>query len=90
MTLRVGQKVVCVDDSPLTDGKPHPFKCGVIQTIERIGHCGGADCCGLVFDGVALVYGRWLYCSLRWRPIVERKTDISVFTNMLKSAKVRA
>lgn len=76
MTYRSGQKMICVDDSPLIDGRAHPFPRGTVMTIERIGNC-SFDCVGFKFFEADLLDGRAGYCSLRWRPVIERKADIS-------------
>lgn len=99
MTFRVGQKVVCVDGSDHAS-----YECeGTIMPIEKqiytiretiIGPRCGTQHVRLVEilntsrltveDG----YGEpWFRCS-RFRAIVERKTDISVFTSMLNTNKV--
>lgn len=86
MTFRTGQKMVCIDDGPLSDGRPHPFKRGTVLTIERVGNC-SPDCAGFQFVGAELLDGRWLCCSKRWRPAVDRPTSIEVFKSALKPAR---
>lgn len=89
MTFFVGQKVVCVDDSTVsflgwcsgaevTQGKIYVVRgiavtaLGVpgLRLIERInrGNSGLAD---------------YPYRATRFRPVTERKTDISIFSEML-------
>lgn len=74
----VGQKVVCVDA-----GIWRKIANNVVYTIHSI----NAD------------HGLWLrlievdplgggYLSSRFRPVVERKTDISIFTAMLTPSKI--
>lgn len=75
MTFRVGQKVVCVDDSGheyLPYVAPRLFR-GKIYTIAmaRINDY-GTQSVGLVECN----NGEWGYYSNRFRPLVERKTDI--------------
>lgn len=82
MTFHVGQRVVCVDDSPSSDGWPSLVKVGAIYTIdEAFEHWSGRP-------GVTLYEVKpWPHNSgwhaHRFRPITERKTDISIFQRML-------
>lgn len=91
---RVGQKVVCVDDSWRTPGpgwgRTEAIVRGQVYTVHK---------CFIDEDGDAIV---WLaevrrdkrvrffwgegigYLSARFRPVVERKTDISVFQKLLQ------
>lgn len=82
---RVGQKVVCVNAS---DGAwEDRFGCasgslskGEIYIIISM-NADGAD----VFLRLHGVMGGWL--QERFRPLVEKETDISVFTEILKTTK---
>jgi hypothetical protein len=75
---RIGQKVVCVD----AKGVPLALVEGRVYVILRItppylylaGVCGERPTAGMYAD--------------RFRPIVEKKTDISVFEEILKRAPV--
>ena len=88
MTFRIGQKVVCIDDGPCFDGSPYPIKKGEIYTIKQIGDCSpSTSCIGFSFVERGLHLGIWMWCQTRFRPIVERKTDISVFTDLLNPSK---
>lgn len=84
MSFHVGQKVVCVDDSPPRSGltfKAHPVK-GRVYTIAAIGSMDGEPAVDLVELGklgACLQYPDWL--ASRFRPVKE--TDISIFTSML-------
>lgn len=90
MTFRVGQKVVCVHDESTVPGyhwysdESPPVK-GSIYTVAATGLRSliGTPCVALVEirrpDGY--FYGEW-----RFRPIVERKTSIEIFTRMLTPA----
>lgn len=93
MSFHVGQKVVCVDGSCRYGRRWHPECCppseGATYTVRDVGDNveGGlgvklfeALCVG-VFDG-ALEQDAFFRAS-RFRPVVERKTDISIFTRML-------
>jgi hypothetical protein len=99
---RVGQKVVCVDDAfpghelCLADTL---LRAGYIYTIAAV----VAESCVSrpgPYPGIHLVEinrplskhdGRVLaYRASRFRPIVERKTDISIFTKMLTKDTVKA
>lgn len=81
----VGQKVVCVDASPDLNGEPTPAALNTVYTVDGIDAC-GPHCCGLILAEVPLHLGRWSHCSMRFRPIVERKTDISVFHKILRKS----
>jgi hypothetical protein len=81
MTFRVGQKVVCVNDSCQYWTRPWIRK-GHVYTVSHF-----AD------NGVHLVESPGKprgFFSWRFRPAVERKTDISIFTKMLKPQGVDA
>lgn len=82
MTFHVGQKVVCVEG---TSGH-HVLVLGQVYTIARIGMFGRALHVDVVECSTDIRLG---WRAARFRPVVERKTDISVFTAMLKPSKVR-
>lgn len=88
MAFQVGQKVICINDTPMPGQKifgPAIPRKGCIYTVIGFRSCrDGSD--GLVLD----IDKDWQYFAWRFRPIVERKTDISVFTKMLTSKKVGA
>lgn len=76
----VGQKVECVDDSPDRAGRPLVVVRGGKYTITSIFYCFGET--GILLAEVApgLAPG---WQAKRFRPIIERKTDIGIFTAML-------
>src|ERR1700687_6044735 len=91
---RVGQKVVCVDD--MGHGRYSPFatcnfdleglRKGEVYTIRDIGRALGVDVVRL--EEIHRSYSSFVgdenfYAGQRFRPIVERQTDISIFTKML-------
>ena len=81
MAFYVGQKVVCVDASPAWDGFWLPIKLNETYVIERIEHhIGGLGfiLCGVRFPARNNFKADWLR-SCRFRPIVSRKTDITIF-----------
>jgi hypothetical protein len=97
---RVGMKVVCVDKSHgfrnilgewFDDAD---LIVGDIYTIRWIGHHDGVECIKLVeipFRRAprgkrANNTGMETFRATRFRPVVERKTDISVFQAMLNPA----
>lgn len=90
----VGQKVVCVRDEWITLAGESTPKAGVIYTIRNIEAAdAGED--GVYLQLVEIVnaprpyidgHKESAFWSLGFRPVVERKTDISVFTEMLKTA----
>jgi hypothetical protein len=98
MNFRVGQKVVCVDDAPtrrpgrFTGGNHGLLTKGEVYTIREI------DCRAIHLHNSATVrlteitlpvkntwVGLWEegFSPYRFRPAVERKTDISIFTKIL-------
>lgn len=88
---RVGQKVVCVDASdqfnrkfPVTKSKIYTIQ----AIVEAIDFKGDGGACAFLYDlgrDVCPIMGEQMPFALRrFRPIVERKTDISVFTEMLR------
>ncbi len=86
MTFRVGQKVVCVDDIP------SPGKVWYTQK-PTVGHVYTVSGHGVGYYGdypvifVAELNNPLIgYRETRFRPIVERKTDISIFKAMLTPA----
>lgn len=82
MAFHVGQKVVCVDaewafygDSCLNDRDPIK---GAVYTVAEVRHFEDGAYLGLheLGDEVLFEHGGF-------RPVIERKTDISIFTRML-------
>lgn len=80
---RVGQKVVCVDDS----GYRKIIHKGDVYTVIGLAPGGFIDMIEIDCEPDAL--GNSGFYSRRFRPVQERKTDISVFTAMLKTKKSR-
>lgn len=84
MTFRVGQKVVCIDDSPSWLGDLSALERNKVYTVAAVFEHG-------ITVGEIETPSPYLWFSLtRFRPIVEPKTDISIFTQMLKPSKVNA
>jgi hypothetical protein len=83
---RIGQKVVCVDDGPSAfGGEPTNVKKGCVYTISYFGL--DADWpCVLLAELNPPGFKAW-YNAQRFRPVVERKTDISIFTAMLNPSR---
>ncbi len=86
MAFRVGQKVVCVDDAP-RGYKSALVRKGGIYTIVGLPMAPDGE------PGVLLAevdadapYGFWQY---RFRPLTERKTDISFAHEILRKATKR-
>lgn len=96
MPFYVGQKVVCVDDTGIINGRYVEFRgvrhletnsqiyCGEVYTVAWLGLCPKLNRnifhlfererpCGLG------------YCTSRFRPVVERKTDISALKALLNT-----
>lgn len=91
MAFEVGQEVVCVDDSlpanpwhranPLVKGAIY-----VIRAMEAVHNAAGE------FMGihVRIDSSARLWPGERFRPLVKRKTDISIFKRMLAPRRIRA
>lgn len=103
MAFRVGQKVVCVNADALLSGYgPHhdEITVGEVYTIRWAGPSPHPRTYGKpAIRLVGVVRGDdpgnpdwndmpWM--AIRFRPVVERKTDISVFTKMLTDTKIGA
>lgn len=96
MTFHVGQKVVCVDDLPSINARitraPSLTK-GQVFTIRDMEIWKGVLLVRLVeivaapFDFIDRGWLEPSWRASRFRPIVERKTDISIFTSMLNPSK---
>jgi hypothetical protein len=78
----VNQKVVCIDAGPFSDRITN----GSIYTVSAVGENIGNLYLGL--EETTLVKPlQWR--AKRFRPVVKRKTDISIFTNILNTQRVR-
>lgn len=99
MTFHVGQKVVCVDASNTPGARWHGGEApaeGHVYTVMgvRVSRKGvqvlqlrEIERCEAVKAWVARNIGEFAgYDARRFRPVVERKTDISVFKAMLNPA----
>lgn len=75
---RIGQKVVCVDDAGTTIVKNGAV---YIVTGNGVSLFGNDLIAGSHLTGGAAFSGMYAH---RFRPIVERKTDISVFVEILR------
>jgi hypothetical protein len=90
MAFRVGQKVVCVDASGLTTNRP--LSIGAVYTIREL-YDDPFNGLGVMLEEIInsmCSTGEYGYRSVRFRPIVERKTDISMFTKMLTDKRLDA
>ena len=92
---RVGQKVVCVDASIRYQNppwnKPIPLVKGRVYTI-RGSENGGGVLGVYLFETKSNLPpfpdgSERSFCADRFRPIVERKTDISIFTEMFSPVR---
>lgn len=95
MAFYVGQKVVCIDDDwskstlPNYERIPKPCK-GQVYTINEIVEEEKTWLMFVEIDTEAVTGLVTGFASYHFRPVVERKTDISVFEAMLKPARVEA
>lgn len=83
MTFRVGQRVVCVDDkdSELVLGRVYTIVNILYHRCRWRGRTG--DWAAVQLHEARAEFPFFGFCSERFKPIEERKTDISVFTAML-------
>jgi hypothetical protein len=99
---RIGQKVVCVDDGPIDEryiGFKMEIARGEIYTVRWVGPSPHPDYLGVPavrLVGINRGFDHNTPCNdmpfsaHRFRPIVERKTDISIFTRLLvPGSKIR-
>jgi hypothetical protein len=79
----LGQKVVCVNN---IGAEKHLAK-GAVYTIYQIDAAlGGFQLEEAGWKGVAPDGWEWFFVSSRFRPLIERKTDISAFKALLNPA----
>lgn len=90
--LRVGQKIVCID----ADGAPM-LELGAVYTIKAIDPCQERRWRGKIYMTASIHLWEtkpepqfWGFNPVRFRPAVDRPTDISIFKKMLKSYKSKA
>lgn len=85
-----GQRVECIDDA----GQPSPLlRAGKTYTVLRMHdrqarNLDGTRGPGLLLHEVAPPFPYSAFDARRFRPVVEKKTDISVFTEILKRETV--
>lgn len=86
MTFRIGQKVVCVKEPIIPPVCPYQiFKKGDVYTVAFFDEFEGEKYIG-VYELSPKVHG----LITGFRPVCERKTDISAFTEILNLSSVRA
>lgn len=97
---RVNQKVVCVEAAWDVHGFEKTPQCGAVYTIREIFTDTASGCAFALHEivnrpafykgavGIRFVEKRWR--SSNFRPLVSRKTDISIFKAMLKPTEVNA
>lgn len=89
----VGQKVVCIN-ATIYQEEYSPLVVGRVYVVNAIGRCGGYDpygndaICDVLDVGVTNPFwkqweGDHGFDAKRFRPLVTRQTDISIFTAML-------
>lgn len=100
MSFRVGQRVVCIDAGPEKTAPDHrwvpgeePVE-GQTYTVRRCFADGQGELLLWLNEVCRAPLSRALYGedagygAFRFRPVVERKTDISIFTKMLDTTRV--
>jgi len=83
----VGQKVVCINDENTVS-----VEVGKVYTIKTLIDCDLPTRVGTWEGGLTLVEaspnpGTIGFARSRFRPVVTRKTDISIFTSMLNTQR---
>ena len=87
MTFRVGQKIVCIDDSNCTCGKPSGLILRDVYTVVWTSSYFGEPVVHLA--EYQDMEGHSGALASRFRPLVEKKTDISIFKKMLTPSDER-
>ena len=88
MNFKVGQKIICIDDSA-KDGDKSALVTGSIYTVA--GFADGRAGIAILLEEIPPPNSFWYgFAPERFRPAVERKTDISIFTAMLTPKKQSA
>jgi hypothetical protein len=82
-SFHVGQKVVCINASGFEDRLME----GAIYTVSDVGVDFGELYLGLE-ETIAVSPGPLHWLATRFRPVVDRKSDISIFTSMLNPSWV--
>lgn len=103
MTFRVGQKVVCIQTvteraaASWSQHKPRYPAVGGVYTIRTLNMWPGRDVCLLTFDELNNAHMVPSLCLIepgfdarRFRPVVERKTSIEIFTKLLMPSPARS
>lgn len=86
MTFHVGQKVVCIRAGAYYSGALDTgLRLNAVYTVARIYEGGLMAVAEIPTNDICDALNKD-----RFRPVVERKTDISIFTAMLLREKVRA
>jgi hypothetical protein len=98
VTFRVGQKVVCVDDEAHQKFTPFPARSdleglaeGEIYTVSYVGVRLGVKVVRILEikrSWNSFIDEENFYAAARFRPVVERKTDITCFKEMLTPSPV--
>jgi hypothetical protein len=91
MNFKIGQKVVCVrvgDYLSMNFFHPSPLKKGEVYTISGVGTINEGESVGISLEEIVHPNGEpaW-YLTDRFRPVQEKKTDISVFQKILNDVK---
>jgi hypothetical protein len=83
--LQVGQEVICIDDNWNEKDGEHPKKgrTYIIRGIQAWNGVAAKQCPHLEF----LEFCGYCYAQENFRPVIKRKTDISVFTALLNTKK---
>jgi hypothetical protein len=97
MTFRVGQKVACIRNDWNSDDPPGWAPPTLNRALPQVGEV--FTICGLREDGFLNLEEMWIVgrdagdtISFDWaafRPLIEKKTDISVFTKILDDVSKR-
>lgn len=90
----IGQEVVCVDakgNECLVEGAKYTITCVIPGMFVAKGpeRFDNRTCAGLHLAEIGQEHGYVPFYASRFRPVIRRATDISIFTAMLNPKKVR-
>jgi hypothetical protein len=89
VTFHIGQRVVCIDATPNPRCAVMPLVRGRIYVVRTIDRTRGwqAPGWGVLLEGIWIAYpglrSEWAMHPRRFRPIIERPTNIDVFKKLL-------
>lgn len=86
MIFHVNQRVICIDAGPSDSWRKWLADApvvGQVYTVASLSHLAGWGAALVLVEIKNQRVFNYAYAARRFRPAVERKTDISIFTSML-------